>query len=521
VGALKAKGSKRSGDQGSDRSILSLVWPSLAASSALYFFSDNEADNDLWIHLLTGRDILAARALPGTDAWSFTTTGATWVDHEWLAQVLFAAVFAGAGDRGLWLLKLAVGLGTAWLVWMSIARHSSTPWVRAFVLMLVVAVSGRGFAIRPQIFTYLGTAALLAWLGRREQRLSPSAADAHSPSSGAGRQGGAEVLAVAASFILWANAHGGFVFGLGLLALYATLPPWPGWRRRAAFFLAAAAGSCVNPYGISLPIYIWHELQTPHPITEWLAAAPGDAAMLTYFLLIGLVVLTLPYARTLTRQPWRAALVTAVAVMSLRHQRHAPLLALCAAAPLAEQLERGLEGLRRRTAFALSAAAWRVLQAGVGLVIIAQMALMGLRLAADRFHVVYDAREYPVAALRHLRANGLNGNLALPLDWGGYVIWHGAPEIRVSLDGRFATLYPPSVVETNFAFFGGGSTAARLIDEYGATMVLAPTGSHTPAHARAQWHLRYRDEVAELLISAPEAPPPVIGRAVSGRLRFP
>lgn len=512
MGALKPKRGARTGDQGDKRALLSLVWPLLAASSALYFVSDNEADNDLWVHLLVGRQILTERALPRTDQWSFTASGGRWVDHEWLAQALFAAVYAGAGDRGLWLLKLAVGLATAWLVWTSIARRDAAPWVRAFVLMLVAAVSGRGFAIRPQIFTYLGTAALLAWLGRASQALSPP---------NAGKLGRIEIPAIAALFLFWANAHGGFVFGLGILALYAALPPWPGWRRRVACLLAAGASSCINPYGVALLSYIWHELRTPHPITEWQAAAPGDAGMITYFLLFALVVLTLPFARASMRQPWRVALLAAVAVMSLRHQRHAPLLALCAAAPLAEQLQSGIEWLRRRTTFALSAPAWRALQAGVGLLAAVQLSLMGLRLAADRFHVVYEARDYPVGAVGHLRASGLAGNLVLPLDWGGYVIWHGAPAVRVSLDGRFATLYPPRVVEANFAFFGVGEEAVRLIDEYGATMVLAPAGTHTPAHRHPQWRLLYRDEVAELLISSREPPAPIIGRARSGRLRFP
>src|SRR5262245_50423636 len=88
------------------RSLDLLIPLFFALTSALYFLSDNEADNDLWVHLLAGREILAARALPTTDTWSFTSGGSPWVDHEWLAQVIFAAVFQVAGDTGLWLLKL-------------------------------------------------------------------------------------------------------------------------------------------------------------------------------------------------------------------------------------------------------------------------------------------------------------------------------------------------------------------------------------------------------------------------------
>src|SRR5262249_18608609 len=82
--------------------------------------------------------------------------------------------------------------------------------------------------------------------------------------------------------------------------------------------------------------------------------------------------------------------------------------------------------------------------------------------------VVYAAADYPVGALRFLRERGTRGNLALPLDWGSYALWQVAPAVRVSLDGRFATVYPPAVVEDNFAFFrgDGGANAGRLPDPY-------------------------------------------------------
>jgi hypothetical protein len=102
------------------------------------------------------------------------------------------------------------------------------------------------------------------------------------------------------------------------------------------------------------------------------------------------------------------------------------------------------------------------------------------------------------------------------------VLWHGWPAVRVSLDGRFATVYPPAVVAANFAFYGGGPSAdaTRLLDEYRATMVLAPAGWRTPAHGRPGWEVRYRDEVAELLMTG-LATAPTVARAVEGRLRFP
>jgi len=104
------------------------------------------------------------------------------------------------------------------------------------------------------------------------------------------------------------------------------------------------------------------------------------------------------------------------------------------------------------------------------------------------------------AQIRLVDAQREVGNLALPLDWGGYVLWHAAPSVKVSLDGRFATVYPPRVVEDNFAFFRGddAADAARLLDAYDTTLVLAPRGMATPLGHRSEWQMLYTDQVAAL-----------------------
>jgi len=187
-------------------------------------------------------------------------------------------------------------------------------------------------------------------------------------------------------------------------------------------------------------------------------------------------------------------------VMALRSQRHVPLLALCAAAPLADQLQGVLDRVAARTRWRLSAmptAAVAVALLGLACV---QLAALGASVWRDRAQLVFAAADYPVGALRFARETQLRGNLALPLDWGGYALWHGAPALKVSLDGRFATVYPPTVVEDGFAFFraDGGDGASHLVEAYPTTLVLVPRGIPTPIDGRAEWKLLYSDDVAAL-----------------------
>ena len=489
------------------------AWALLVASSALYFLADNEADNDLWMHLFSGRLILGARAVPRVDHLSYTAAGLPWVDHEWLSQVAFAIAFDLSGSAGLWLGKLAVALLTTWLVWLPVARRARSPWVRGAVMVLVLATLARGYAIRPQVVTYLGVAALLAWLDRLEDapRLPATWMAA---------------LLTAAGFVLWANAHGGFVVGLGIVALFAVAPRWPHSRSaapprasapgtqkeqdlpaaslpfggRMTMLLAALVGACITPYGPALFGYLVTELQAPHPLTEWQPVHLSDPAHLPVLLLLTALLATLPFARTLRRRPWWAVLTALVAVMALRHQRHTPLLALVIAAPLAEQLDAARSWMRARTSFRLSPSSQGLVATALAALALIQVGLLSARVWRTGGQVVYAADEYPVGALAYLHEHDVHGNLALPLDWGGYALWHVAPAVKVSLDGRFATVYPPRVVADNFAFFrgDGGADAARLLDTYDSTLVLVPHGVPTALDGRAGWQVLYADSTATL-----------------------
>src|SRR6185436_1721606 len=105
---------------------------------------------------------------------------------------------------------------------------------------------------------------------------------------------------------------------------------------------------------------------------------------------------------------------------------------------------------------------------------------------------------YPVDAVRRLAAAGVSGNLALPLEWGGYALWHLAPRIKVSLDGRFATVYPHEIVEENFALFGGRDDWKRLIELHPTDAVLAPTEALPPLVAVPGWQRVHADAVATI-----------------------
>lgn len=459
------------------------VWALLVASSGVYFLGDNEADNDLWVHVRIGLQVIS-EGVPRVDTWSYTAAGLPWIDHEWLLHVLFGGLYGAGGGPALLLFKIAAGLATLALLAVSVSRRAASIHVRGGVLVLATAVLSRGFAVRPQIATYLAVAALWLFLDTPRRRDS------------------GQRWWLVPVFVLWANLHGGVVVGLGMTGICAVwlllARPADGVRLGLAAGLGAAAALLLNPYGPAYAGFIVGELGSPHPITEWQPVAL-EPAQATFLVLAAAFVGSLPLLRGWRERGWQAALAALVLAAAFAQQRHTPVFALCAAPLVAEGAEALARRVRRRGAWSLSPGAQGLLAAGMVGLALAQLGLTAARLWGDRLRIVFDPAEYPVEAVRRLAAGAEPLNLAVPLEWGGYAVWHLGPRVKVSLDGRFAMIYPPEVVEENFAFFSGRDDFRALADRHPTDAILAPAGARPPVSASTGWRTVHEDPVATIL----------------------
>jgi hypothetical protein len=80
-------------------------------------------DPDTYLHIAAGRWMLAHAALPTKDPFSHSFAGATWVPHEWLAEVVLAAVYRAAGWSGLVVLAAACFGATMAILTRFLLRH--------------------------------------------------------------------------------------------------------------------------------------------------------------------------------------------------------------------------------------------------------------------------------------------------------------------------------------------------------------------------------------------------------------
>ncbi len=391
-------------------------------------------DGDTWSHLATGEWILQHGAVPRADPFSFTFAGAPWTAHEWLSELLFALAFRAAGWSGVVLLTGATA-GLATFVMANRAARDLTGVALLVVAALGASLIAPGLLARPHILALpvlaLWSSALLAARGR----------------------GRAPSLWLPPLMALWANLHGGFAFGLALIAPFA-LEAWlaaPGERRLAVvrdwglFALLSLGAALLTPFGVEGLLFPLKLVGVAHlaDIGEW---RPENFAHLGPMEVALLALIALALTRPLPVPLVRAALVVGLIHMSLQHARHEILLAILAPMLLAEPIARALGVPAAAPAPRLARAP--LLAAGA-----IALLLAGGRLALPIARA--DGAAAPIAALRAVPAALRAEPVLNDYGFGGYLI---ASEVRPFIDGR-ADMYGDAFLDLYGKIVGGDSDA--------------------------------------------------------------
>jgi hypothetical protein len=507
---------------------------------AIFQFSENTTDIDLWGHVLFGQEFLHTGHLARTDPYSWTANGQPWINHEIIAEVALALAHCALGGTGLLLLKIAVGLLTFGIT-LSIACKQMSPGARliawAFGALAVVEIS-YGFAPRPQIFTALALAAelwILAAIHRGHRRWA---------------------FALPPLFALWINTHGGVLAGIILLfvATIATIAqsfcsrvapsvlrshiaaPVPGNIIKPLVFssVVSAAALLINPYGFSLIRWLVESVRWLRPqIGEWNPVQfNGDHA--AFFLCVAIAATSF----LLSRRPialWELAVTGALCFMAFRSARHTPLFCIAALAFIPPHLADVLE--RFENSFARLRNLFR--KAGVQKVFAALLAAisLGIIFAAGTLHkqrawtMEVPRKEYPVAALEFIKQHGLHGNLLVFFDWGEECIWE-LPDSRVSIDGRLDTCYPREVFDAQWNFYNAEMSKQPVLNLEQTDFALLPPNmaGAVMLWKKYAWQPVYRDDTAVVLVRDLKQFPLLAGlqataqgsaEGVKGRAAFP
>jgi hypothetical protein len=430
-------------------------------------------DPDSYSHIAVGRWIIAHGAVPASDPFSFSMSGAPWIAFEWLSEVTYAAVYALSGWAGVVALAaaaaaLAVGMLTRFLL----RELSPTP----ALLMVVVAIVllAPHMLARPHMLTL---PVMMAW----------AIALVH----GMNRRAPPPYWALPL-LVLWANLHGSVVLALGLIgpaALEALLNEKPSeWPRVVLrwlpFTALAVVACCLTPYGpepLLMPLTTLGLGEALRWIGEWRPQDFGHPGTFELLLLAGIFALS----RGITLPVVRALVVIGLIHFALAQVRNADLLAMLAplylAAPLARQL-----GARAEENAAGPAR-------GINL------AVLGAMIVATGIVLMRDVRPAPQNTPATAVANAdlaKAGPVLNDYSFGGYLIFAGIPTF---IDGRGELFGGPFIARYNRDLsLADLKDFLKLLDQYkfGATLLDPNTPAVAMLDRLPDWQRVYSDDVA-------------------------
>src|SRR5712675_1323695 len=456
---------------------------------ALFLVAGNKLliDPDTLWQITVGQWISDHRAVPETDVYSFTMRGQPWISTQWLAQVLYAKAYAISGWSGPVVLAASAIAATFGMFARILGRRLGESTTLVFIAA-ALALTVPHLLARPHV---LALPVMVAWVGGLI-----AAADRR----------GAPSFWLLPLMTLWANLHGGFVFGLVLIApiaLDAVLNADVKLRkalalRWAAFAVAALVLSCCTPYG-------WNSLLASQKILALGAALPlimewqptnfGSVGAFEVCLLLGI---GLALFRGVKLPPLRIVLLLGLLHMALAQGRAVEILALLAPLILAAPLARQIGGNEVSTSSA--AAPMRgVMFASV------TIALVAATLAYASVHRFEPhTRGSPVAAVVELKKLNLT-RVFNDYDFGGYLIANG---VATFIDGRTELFGEKFFVDHNAASgLMQPENLFRLLDEYSieATLMRTQSAATKLLDHIDGWQKIYADDIATIHLRKPGA----------------
>jgi hypothetical protein len=236
-----------------------LLWP-LSLAAVASFGLRTISTPEIWTRLALGRSIIT-RGLPLTDPLSFSAAGQTWIDVQWLYDLLMYFTWNAGGAAGV------IGIHTgaviaACLLLLPLALRNGGGCAAGWALLLCGWMLGPVFQPSSAVFSLIFPAAFLLVLERPRPLWIC-------------------IALLAPLQVLWTNIHPGFLLGptivllAGLESRFQESAPAP-HAPRPTLLLAATlvVATLLNPYGPRLHLHVVSTMlfnPGANYISEWIS----------------------------------------------------------------------------------------------------------------------------------------------------------------------------------------------------------------------------------------------------------
>ncbi len=428
-------------------------------------------DYDLWWHLRVGQWVVTHGAVPTTDPCSSYGQDKEWAAYSWLFEALVYGCYQCFGLVGVAFFRLVLCLGVTAALHRFIAR-------RELRFLIATALTGAAtlavamlFKERPWLFTILFSVITLdVILDLREGKRSPLN------------------WLLPLVFVVWANVHIQFIYGLIFLFIASAVPLVERLLRRgesgstaataltpAWWRLVTLAGLCflatlLNPYHVVL-----------YRVVLEYASQPGPFRYLNELKALEF------------REPcdWMMLVLAAGACYALGRRQSLSLFdmtLLVFSGWLAFRSRRDMWVLVSTSLYLITATLRKPAEEGetfrftwprigylAGGVLFLSAVTLLIRNLTNETIKEEVAKTFPVQAAEYVADHKLGGPLYNDFNWGGYLIW-ALPELPVAIDGR-TNLHGDERIEHFGDVWSGIPNAADDRELHAAGVVICPRNS--------------------------------------------
>lgn len=248
--------------------------------SILYFPGWGGGDYDMWWHFSLGKYYLSHQTMKADHSlFSWTPAYPDWPYNTWLGSTILYLIYAAGGGFGLWLFQWIIFAGI-FIFFLFFIRSMQGKLDANAITLIFVAIIIEGLSLvfpKPELFTPLLFVALVSvFFSVKRNRISPKF-----------------FYLYPVMFVFWVNLHGGYIMGLGIVALLFVTECFnrffvernsissPGLFHMGCSLALIGLACLVNPYGWAYP---WDTITVTFPIFKQIAGArdPLSASLIAY-----------------------------------------------------------------------------------------------------------------------------------------------------------------------------------------------------------------------------------------------
>lgn len=159
-------------------------------------------DSDTGWHIQTGNIILNTLSIPKHDIFSFAPPHHVWMNHDWLSQVILALIHRSFGLTGV-VVFFSFLISLIYYLLFKMLRKSGVNIIfTVLILLLAIMSSSLNLLARPNVISLL---LFVIWY-----YILDTFQYSHKN----------YLYLLAPMMLMWANLHGGFIFGFILIGIY-------------------------------------------------------------------------------------------------------------------------------------------------------------------------------------------------------------------------------------------------------------------------------------------------------------